>query len=345
MDDIGGREVGETKDYAIRLTMATAGPRTRNSALKKAGRSVLQAVPGYVLSPDMTTAKLHVTPPAGVTLKSVNVSDPTVMAAKIVPKATMSTAAAAAGMVTVDVSSAGLSKRGRCRLSLLFSDGSVNQVHYSVLPRLKSQVTAVGRHWAEDAWLPLEYDDPFGRAASVMPYDRLDRTHVLDDSRAYDVGLSDDAGGGNPLGFAIKVAYAPTQFEVDRLDSYVTFTLYGVKTPENCPQCHAKPPYKSLQIRPEDCIPALGKRNGSQCGNEDNIRMTMYYYDTDDKAYNWSGHWPYDYKEADKIGEDTTSLWLCDQKVLVPTSSLRASRMYVWVCVCVRACVRACVRG
>ena len=302
------RKVGETKDYAIRLTMAAAGPRTRNAALTKARRSVLQAVPGYVLSPEMTTAKLHVTPPAGVSLKGVNVSDPTVMTAIIAPRNIMGTASAAAGVVTVDVSSAGLSKRGRCRLSLLFSDGSTNQVHYSVLPPLKSQVTAVGRHWAEDAWLPLEYDDPFGRAASVMPYDRHDRAHVLDDSRAYDVGLSDDAGGGNPLGFAIKVAYAPTQFEVDRLDEYVKWTLYGVKTPENCPQCHAKPPYKSLQIRPEDCIPELGRKNGSQCGNEDTIRMTMYYYDTDDKSYNWSGHWPYNYSEADKIGQYTESI-------------------------------------
>ena len=83
-----------------------------------------------------------------------------------------------------------------------------------------------------------------------MPYDRHDRTHVLDDSRAYDVGLSDDAGGGNPLGFAIKVAYAPTQFEVSRLDDYVKYTLFGIKTPETCPKCGAKPPYKSLQIRP-----------------------------------------------------------------------------------------------
>jgi len=135
-----------------------------------------------------------------------------------------------------------------------------------------------------------------------MPYDRHDRTHVLDDSRAYDVGLSDDAGGGNPLGFAIKVAYAPTQFEVKRLDDYVKWTLFGVKTPENCPKCGAKPPYKSLQIRPEDCDPALGKLDGSQCGSEDGIRMTMYYYDTGDTAYNWSGHFPYNYSEADKIG-------------------------------------------
>ena len=170
MDD--NRAVGETKDYAIRLTMAEAGPRTRNAALTKAGRSVLRAVPGYVLAPDMTTAKLHVTPAAGVTLKSVKVSDPTVMTAKIAPASDET----AAGVVTIDVSA--LSKRGRCRLSLTFSDGSVNQVHYSVLPPLKSQVAAVGKHWAEDAWLPLEYDDPFGRAASVMPYDRHDRTHV-----------------------------------------------------------------------------------------------------------------------------------------------------------------------
>lgn len=135
-----------------------------------------------------------------------------------------------------------------------------------------------------------------------MPYDRHDRTHVLDDSRAYDVGLSDDAGGGNPLGFAIKVAYAPTQFEVDRLDDYVKWTLFGIKTPENCPTCHAKPPYKSLQIRPEDCDPALGKTEGSQCGNEDGIRMTMYYYYSYTvRNYSWSGHFPYDYKEADKI--------------------------------------------
>ena len=33
---------GATKSYAIRLTMAEAGPRTRNAALTKANRAVLQ---------------------------------------------------------------------------------------------------------------------------------------------------------------------------------------------------------------------------------------------------------------------------------------------------------------
>ena len=175
-------------------------------------------------------------------------------------------------------------------------------------------------HWADDAWLPRDYPDPFGRSASVMPWDRLLKTWVLDDSRAYDVGLSDDAGGGNPLGFAIKarlasrsipprrrsirlrlalrtyapwgvrvvsltksrkiptrktlplflveqVAYAPTQHQVTRLDDYVKWTLYGVK-PDT-----AKPPLKSLQIRPEDCVPNV---SGSMCGQEDGIRRTMH---------------------------------------------------------------------
>ena len=122
---------------------------------------------------------------------------------------------------------------------------------------------------------------------------------MLDDSRAYDVGLSDDAGGGNPLGFAIKVAYAPTQHQVTRLDDYVKWTLYGVK-PDT-----AAPPLKSLQIRPEDCVPNV---SGSMCGHEDGIRRTMYYYGSlTPSAYNTStggssGHFAYNYTEANKMG-------------------------------------------
>ena len=50
----------------------------------------------------------------------------------------------------------------------------------------------VTKHWSEVAWLPKDYPDPFGRGASVMPWDREDGRHRLNDGRAYDVGLSDD---------------------------------------------------------------------------------------------------------------------------------------------------------
>ena len=87
---------------------------------------------------------------------------------------------------------------GRCRISVGFDDGTTSQVHYMVVPSFADQVSRLGHHWATVSWLPRDYPDPFGRGASVMPYDRERREIVLDDSRAYNVGLSDDAGGGNP---------------------------------------------------------------------------------------------------------------------------------------------------
>lgn len=54
----------------------------------------------------------------------------------------------------------------------------------------------------------------------------------------------------------------------------------------------------------------LCKANGSQCGAQDSIRMTMYYYNQKSTPkgapaeYNFtnSGHFPYTYKEANKVG-------------------------------------------
>ena len=42
-------------------------------------------------------------------------------------------------------------------------------------------------------------------------------------------GLSDEAGAGANVGFASVVAGRPSQEVVNRLDAYVTRTLYGVK--------------------------------------------------------------------------------------------------------------------
>jgi len=92
------------------------------------------------------------------------------------------------------------------------------------------------------------------------------------------------------LGFAMKVGYAPLQDEVTRVDDYIKWTLYGIKTDT------AKPPYKSLQIRPEDVESGASK-------DLDGIRMTMYYYNSSSKPnpHN-SGNFPYEYPEAAKCG-------------------------------------------
>ena len=66
----------------------------------------------------------------------------------------------------------------------------------------------------------------------MMPWDRESKSRVLNDARAYDVGLSDDAGGGNPLGMASLAKANPVvaPLVASRVDDYIKWTLYGVKT-------------------------------------------------------------------------------------------------------------------
>ena len=129
---------------------------------------------------------------------------------------------------------------------------------------------------------------PWDRSACGVSASSPPCGHVLNDARAYDAGLSDDAGGGNPLGFASKVRAAPTAHEASRVDEYIQWTLYGVK-PDT-----ASPPLKSLQIREEEV-----ESGDADKESVDGIRMTMFYYDKDLNNHS-SGHFEWDYSEADK---------------------------------------------
>eukprot|EP00873_Tetraselmis_striata_P027364 jgi/Tetstr1/447628/TSEL_034988.t1 len=232
--------------FAIRFKLSNGGPRARDAALAALGVASLHAVPGYTISTDMANASLLVQLPPGSPLcvESVTCNPPGVLQAG--PPVRVGE------YVEVAVRGA---RRGRARLAVRLSDGSEAVAHYHVLPAFSEQVARLGRHWATAAWLPREFPDPFGRSASVMPWDREDGRHILQDSRAYIVGLSDDAGAGNNLGFATKVNFAPVQAEVARVDEYIRWTLYGTKPGV------AQPPLLSLQDP-----------------DTDGIRMTMFYY-------------------------------------------------------------------
>ena len=249
---------GQSATYGVRLSACPGGPRTRDAALEAVGEPILKGVPGYTLATDMKTAVLYVTPAAGVRVVGAAASNESILTVGA-PRAPL-----ACGAVAVPVR--GIT-RGRSRLEVTLSDGSVAVAHYLVLPPLPSQIGAVAKHWSEVAWLPRDYpDDPFGRGAAVLPYDREDRRIRLNDARAYDVGLSDDAGAANNLGLASSMMFAPSQKPLSRLDEYIKHTLYGVK-PDT-----AAAPLKSLQL-PEP-------NNG--------IRMTMFYYNQTYFAWNYT---------------------------------------------------------
>lgn len=217
------------------------GPRTRNALLESIGEPVLHGVPGFVLSSEMQSARLIILPPAGATVTKADAASIGIGGGAI-EVGTPFAVPNSHGYVSIPITATSGETRGRVTVSVYFSDGTVAAAHYYVIPPFSTQVERLGTHLAQVAWLPRDYPDPFGRSASVMPFDRETGSHVLNDARAYDVGLSDDAGGGNPLCLASKVHAKPTQDHASRVDDFIKYTLYGIKSDT------AKPPFKSLQV-------------------------------------------------------------------------------------------------
>ena len=276
---------GEVHTVALRLELVRSGPRGRDDALARSGAALLHATPGYVIGADMRNATLHVRPPSGAhTLEAIAEAVGVLKRGVSLEVRRLAVPPGPQADAFADAFALRGGGRGRARVRVRFSDGSEAIAHFLVVPPFAEQVSKLGTHLAHTAWLPRDYPDPFGRGASVMPWDRSTNSHVLDDARAYNVGLSDDAGAGNPLALASKVRAAPTPDEAARIDEYIQWTLYGVK-PDT-----ASPPLKSLQIRDE------------REGNVDAIRMTLFYY-SDDLSNVSSGHFAYPYTEADKCHE------------------------------------------
>lgn len=263
---------GQTASYSLKFVLAPAGGsmRARDQVFSNFGEPILHAVPGYTIATDMNSTFLLVQPPRGSTVTSASVS----------PGQESFLSAAVGGLAGNGYTIINIQALapGQARLELTFSDGSHSVAHYRVLQPLSTQVANFGNHLSNIAWLPRDYPDPFGRSASVMPYDREDSDWALDDARAYIVGLSDDAGAAQNLAHAMKVAWAPIQDEVTRKDDYVKWTLYGVK-PDT-----AKEPLRSLQI-PDTY----------------QVRMTTYYYCATPGTCTDSGEgWAYSYPEQNK---------------------------------------------
>ena len=272
---------GESKSYSVKFVLASASPASTNAAMRGEGAAVVRAVPGFIVPVDATTAALYIAPPAHATLAASTASPAGALslAAKATPVGTR-------GFVKLPMQAH--TPGARVRVVLNFTDGTSVAVQIATtVPQIEA-ATAYGAHLAHDAWVPRDHPDPFGRSASAMPYDRQDRAVVFDDSRAYDVGLSDDAGAGQTLALATRVMGAADSTEAARLSEYAESTLLGVKPDV------ARGPLRSLQE--EDWT----------------VRMTLFYYPCDvqdpKNPSPWcKTHWntsyfKHDYTEQSKCG-------------------------------------------
>lgn len=204
---------GATRTYGLQFHLA---PSIRNieDTLRAAHRPVAVGVPGYILSSDQQ-GKLflnHTSP-----IRSISVSPSGALTWK----------------QNVDVSNnlwTGYTiiahTWGRSRLTVTFSDASVQTVHYYVTKAAPQVLSDLGNFLTTSQWFN-NASDPFHRSPSVISFDRETNAIVKDDPRAWIPGLSDEAGAGSWLAATMKQFAQPNAAEVAKLEMFVNQTLWG----------------------------------------------------------------------------------------------------------------------
>lgn len=175
------------------------------------GTPVAIGVPGYIIPQD-TSAQLFL-------LHNTS----TVTSIKSTPLGAFTFTATGTRIFTLTPSS---STWGRVRVTITYDDGLVQTVNYVITLSAPAAVSGLGTFLTTNQWLSTT-SDPFGRAPSVISYDRSVNAQVLQEQRAWIAGLSDEAGAGSWLAATMKQAISPNAAEVTKLEQFVTQTLWG----------------------------------------------------------------------------------------------------------------------
>ncbi|KAK3322684.1 hypothetical protein B0H66DRAFT_620425 [Apodospora peruviana] len=211
---------GQVMTFGVRFSLVKGGVRDTDKTLSAAGVPVAVGAPGYVVTRDSGPAQLSVRLPVNLTVISVKSDPPTAL------RVTRSTAATTAEGVCLYQVTPDNNTWGRARLSLSFSDGRIQTVHYFIPESASVAVAGLGRFLTTKQWF-TDTSDPFGRAPSVMTYDYETKSIVTQDPRVWIAGLSDEGGAGSFLAAAIKQAVQPSADEISKLEQFVDGVLWG----------------------------------------------------------------------------------------------------------------------
>lgn len=201
---------GEVYSVGLRFSLADDIQRIEQ-AVVRTGTPLAVGLPGYVVPSDSSTWLLlnHTSP-----VKSVD---------------TGGAFTAAAQSSTTDVKyklTPAASAWGRSRVTISYQDGKTQTVHYYITKSAPSTLADLGRFFTTSAHY-TNTADPFGRAPSIMTYDREVNKIVEQDARVWHAGLSDEAGTGAYLATAMKQFAQPVANEVSVVDEFVHETLVG----------------------------------------------------------------------------------------------------------------------
>jgi len=117
-------------------------------------------------------------------------------------------------------------KWGRARLTVVYEDGLEQTINYKVIKSEANVVADFGHFLTTAQWFD-EKNDPFHRNPSVISYDYETKKQVVQDSRVWISGLSDEGGAGGWLGAVMKQLVEPNKQEIEKLQQFIDKTLWG----------------------------------------------------------------------------------------------------------------------
>src|SRR5262249_25518376 len=115
---------------------------------------------------------------------------------------------------------------GRSRLTVTYDDGLEQTVHYFVIKPAAQAVADMGRFLTTKQWF-TDGSDRFHRSPSVMTYDRETNQIVMQDSRVWIAGLSDEGGSGAWVAALMKELGQPNKDELDKIQQFVDGVVWG----------------------------------------------------------------------------------------------------------------------
>ena len=180
---------GESKTYGVKFLVSDS-IRHIEKTLTDNQRPVAVGVPGYVLPQDIEArlflkygkpiTSVKVEPPSAIEIREDSSHRPGWQAYTLQGKTW-----------------------GRSRLTITYGDGTVQTIHYFVIKPAVQAVADMGHFLTTRQWF-ADSSDPFRRAPSVITYDRETNQQVLQDSRVWVAGLSDEGGAGAWLAAIMK---------------------------------------------------------------------------------------------------------------------------------------------
>lgn len=203
---------GQSKDFALKFVMAPSVREIEDELIRQK-RPVAVGIPGYVVPQD-NPAKLFLRYSSDV--KSIEAYPAGSLAIKRGKKTKN-------GWASYEIAGR---RWGRSRLVITYTDGLTQTVNYKVIKPEKETVANLGHFLTTEQWYDDD-NDPFGRAPSVINYDYDMKRLLTQESRAWFVGLSDEAGAGSWLAAVMKQVIHPNKAEIEKLKLFVKETLWG----------------------------------------------------------------------------------------------------------------------